>query len=71
MDPCFFEFCGVGTSWVSSSVHLVHRPENHFQIICFDKIEENFVFFIESSVGHFFGSKSIRRDGDVINFVRA
>ena len=55
VNPGFFESLWIGASWVSTTVHFVHGPENHFQIICFDEIEEGFVLFIEYTISYLLG----------------
>gem|GEM_PF-6003883 len=71
MNPCLFEGLGIGASRVSSAVHFVHSPEDDFQVICLDEIEEYLVLCIKPSVCHFLGGEGFWSYGDMIDFVCA
>jgi hypothetical protein len=69
MDPSFFEIQRLRTPWIPPTIHLVHRTENHSEIIFFDVLEKLFVLFIELPRSYLSCAEVIWRDGDVINFI--
>lgn len=69
MDPSFFEIQRLRTPWIPPTIHLVHRTENHSEIIFFDVLEKLFVLFIKFTGSNVSRTEIIWRNGDVINFI--
>ena len=67
MDPSFFESFWIWTSRIPTSVHLVHCPKNHLQIILLYILKKSQILSIKLPISNLLCCKSIRRNTDMIN----